>query len=108
MSLHDLCTNAVKYGALTNESGRVAISWAIDDGLFVFSWQESGGPDVVKPKRTGFGSRMIERVLAAEFGAAIQLSYPVTGIAMSASGPADLIIGEDKRILEEKWKFEVG
>ena len=61
--LHELATNAVKYGALSNDTGRVAIDWTVDrdegDPLFTLTWRESGGPPVVEPESTGFGSRLI-------------------------------------------------
>ncbi len=63
--LHELTTNAVKYGALSNEKGRVSLRWGADEieGVrqFRLRWQESGGPPVKPPARAGFGSRLIER-----------------------------------------------
>lgn len=63
--LHELATNAVKYGALANAQGRVCLHWEIDapQSYATFRWQESGGPPVVPPKRKGFGSLLIERSL---------------------------------------------
>jgi PAS domain S-box-containing protein len=70
MVLHELATNAVKYGALSNDSGKVEISWEPawkDDGRqLMFLWRETGGPPVVEPKRRGFGSSLIERALEGE------------------------------------------
>ena len=67
--LHELATNAVKYGALSNETGLVSLTWRIDeiDGLpqFRLRWQESGGPPVVPPSRRGFGSRLIQRTFSS-------------------------------------------
>ena len=61
MCLHELATNAVKYGALSNGSGRIHVGWQCQDGATVrLSWQESGGPPVAPPTRKGFGSRLIE------------------------------------------------
>jgi two-component sensor histidine kinase len=63
--LHELATNAVKYGALSNAAGRVSLSWRVDEieGVrqFRLRWQESGGPPVTAPSRSGFGSRLIAR-----------------------------------------------
>ena len=62
--LHELATNAVKYGALSQEQGRVEVEWT-DDGTFLrLSWRETGGPAVKIPTRKGFGTRLIERGLA--------------------------------------------
>ena len=57
--VHEMATNAVKYGALSNETGQVMVSWHLDDGRFQFVWQERGGPIVEKPANKGFGSRLI-------------------------------------------------
>ena len=74
MLLHELGTNAVKYGALSTPRGRIAVVWEkVDESgrnLVVLRWQESGGPKVVEPARRGFGSRLIESVLKAEQGSA--------------------------------------
>jgi two-component sensor histidine kinase len=84
MALHELCTNSVKYGALGSDDGTVSISWSAeqttDGGTFRFVWVEKDGPAVVPPSRTGFGSRMIERMLASEINGEIELLYPSTGV----------------------------
>jgi PAS domain S-box-containing protein len=65
MVLHELATNAVKYGALSNESGRVQLDWELDDRSrsVRLCWRESGGPPVTPPERKGFGSKLIEKSL---------------------------------------------
>jgi two-component sensor histidine kinase len=67
MALHELATNAVKYGALSNATGTVRVDWTIreegDGRKLQLSWEERGGPPVVPPKRKGFGSRLIEASL---------------------------------------------
>jgi PAS domain S-box-containing protein len=72
MALHELATNAIKYGALSNESGRVSVSWDLMPGdeaqRLKFVWRESGGPPVKLPERKGFGSVLIERALQRELG----------------------------------------
>lgn len=84
MALHELATNAIKYGALSVPEGRVAIEWSIkrEDGerrLF-FCWGEHDGPPVTPPTRTGFGTRMIERVLRRHVRGDAAIHYPVTGV----------------------------
>ena len=73
LALHELATNATKYGALSTEGGRVHLTWSVleKDGVrtFHFTWQETGGPAVVPPTMTGFGSILIERSLAGYFKA---------------------------------------
>lgn len=83
MGLHELTTNAVKYGALTTEKGRVDVSWSVDhkDGRRYarLVWSESGGPRVAPPTRKGFGTRLIERGLATDLGGA-RLDYRPEGL----------------------------
>ena len=60
MLIHELCTNAVKYGALSLESGRVSLDWAVDDnGILMLQWQEEGGPQVTEPVRKNIGNAVI-------------------------------------------------
>lgn len=92
--LHELATNAVKYGALSNESGRVALSWRIDeiDGVpqFRLRWQESGGPPVVPPTRRGFGSRLIQRTFTAAQGRA-DSAYLPAGLVFTLDAPLEAL-----------------
>ena len=70
MALHELATNAVKYGALSNGDGRVSIAWErqCQANRVKLVWQESGGPKVCPPKQKGFGSHLIERAFAGQLG----------------------------------------
>ena len=90
MALHELCTNAAKYGALSAESGCVALSWSIEHGTpprLHLRWQESGGPPVVAPSRRGFGSMMIERALAAELQGQVRLAFQPEGLLCTIDAP---------------------
>jgi two-component sensor histidine kinase len=80
MALHELATNAAKYGALSNEEGRVRIAWAREGADLTLSWIESGGPPVAPPSRSGFGSRLIERSLAHDLGAAASIDFRPDGV----------------------------
>jgi PAS domain S-box-containing protein len=80
MALHELGTNAVKYGALSVEGGRVSIGWAEENGRLRLEWRESGGPPVEAPSRRGFGSRLIERGLAADLGGTAALHFEPAGL----------------------------
>ncbi len=85
MTLHELCTNAVKYGALSKDNGKVTITWkivkskAIQRSL-VFRWAEKDGPVVVKPSIRGFGTKLIERNLTSEIGGTVKMSFAKTGV----------------------------
>ncbi|HEX8064126.1 MAG TPA: HWE histidine kinase domain-containing protein [Allosphingosinicella sp.] len=91
MAIHELCTNAVKYGALSNDSGRVSVLWEVtDDGSarrLRLRWRESGGPAVTPPDRRGFGTRMIERALAAELGGSARIEFLPEGICCAVEAP---------------------
>jgi two-component sensor histidine kinase len=90
MALHELGTNAIKYGALSNANGRIDISWqggVANSALFQFRWQEKGGPLVVQPSRTGFGSRLIDRVIEGDFGGRAELNYEALGVTFTVTAP---------------------
>ncbi len=81
MALHELGTNAVKYGALSAASGRVAISWTLSEaGEAELVWRERGGPPVVTPERQGFGSRLLKSGLAADLGGGAALDFDPLGV----------------------------
>jgi two-component sensor histidine kinase len=84
LAVNELATNAVKYGALSVETGEVFIAWRVgrpqSDDAFRLEWTESGGPAVVKPLRHGFGSRLVERVMAQKFHGTVELDYRPEGL----------------------------
>ena len=83
MVLHELATNAMKYGALSTKAGRVHISWTLndDDGHKVhMSWKETGGPAVEPPTKTGFGSKLIEQSMEFELGGGAQFLFETAGL----------------------------
>lgn len=84
--LHELATNAHKYGALSTPDGRVGLHWAVRDGMLELDWQESGGPVVAPPSRRGFGTALIARSLKAEGGSAVP-SYGADGVGWRLAIP---------------------
>lgn len=82
LAFHELATNAAKYGALSREGGVVSIRWhgSRDSPRFKLQWREEGGPDVVVPTRRGFGSKLIERLLAAELNGEVRLDFAPSGL----------------------------
>lgn len=84
LAVHELCTNAVKYGALSVDDGHVQITWGPDpgraDGQFFFEWRESGGPPVSPPSRKGFGTSLIQRGIARELGGKAEIDYARDGL----------------------------
>jgi PAS domain S-box-containing protein len=84
MGLHELATNAAKYGALSTPDGKVSVTWRIDRSshhhVVEIVWRETGGPAVVVPSRRGFGSNMLETGLARELGGAVTLDFAPDGL----------------------------
>jgi len=80
MGLHELATNATKYGALSCPDGRVTVRWVGDGESLLIDWEESGGPAVTPPTKKGFGSRLLERLLTSELGAEPTLDYAPDGL----------------------------
>ena len=93
IALHELATNAVKYGAFSNDAGSILIAWTIEPtpeegDRLVLRWQEKDGPPVTAPSRKGFGTRVIERGLAHELGGTVHLDYRADGVACTINFPA--------------------
>jgi PAS domain S-box-containing protein len=89
MGLHELATNAIKYGALSNATGNVAVKWTIEGSTpaqLNVKWTESGGPPVSRPTRKGFGSRLIERSLAHDLNGNAQIDFRVEGVVCTITG----------------------
>jgi PAS domain S-box-containing protein len=86
MALHELCTNATKYGAFSNESGSVELRWKIYGDKVHVLWRELGGPPVTKPSRRGFGSVMIERALS-DVGGKAEMAFVPSGLVCELDIP---------------------
>ena len=79
--LHELATNAVKYGALSDHRGRVSVAWSLPgDDRLALTWQETGGPPVSQPSRTGFGSRLIASSLSRQLEGEVEFDYAAAGL----------------------------
>ncbi|MBY0299946.1 MAG: PAS domain S-box protein [Methylobacterium sp.] len=87
MALHELGTNAVKYGALSVPDGQVAIAWSLEGCALTLRWRESGGPPVSPPTRTGFGSRLIGQSLARDLDGTVTLDYAPEGVVCTIRAP---------------------
>jgi len=93
MALHELATNAAKYGALSNPGGRITIRWRLhgDPAQFTFEWIERGGPPVVPPAATGFGSSLLKRALAGQLGAEVAMDFAPGGLICRIAAPASVL-----------------
>jgi two-component sensor histidine kinase len=93
LAINELATNASKYGALSERTGMVDVSWSRDeagaDPAFVFVWREKNGPPVVAPSREGFGTRVIKTSLADDFGGTVTLDYAPTGFVCTLTAPLE-------------------
>ena len=91
MAVHELATNAARYGALSNGSGEVHLTWMVNQTsmtpLLLMRWEEKGGPAVKPPSRKGFGSRLIERSLAHDLNGEVRIEYAPTGLVCSVEAP---------------------
>jgi PAS domain S-box-containing protein len=89
MALHELCTNAIKHGALSTDTGRVDVEWSVSDAperAFRLDWRERDGPAVSAPSRKGFGLRLIEHGLAHEFGGRVTIDFAPPGLICTIEG----------------------
>ncbi|MBR0819909.1 CheR family methyltransferase [Bradyrhizobium liaoningense] len=91
LALHELATNALKYGAMSQPTGRIEISWRIEEGTepaeLVFEWRERGGPRVTLPPRKGFGTELLERTLAFEFKGQTTMAFNPAGLQCTITIP---------------------
>ena len=87
LGLHELGTNASKYGALHNHDGLISLEWSTANDVFRLIWEERGGPPVQNPTRIGFGSRIIERALASYFNGKTEIIYHPTGVVFTLEAP---------------------
>jgi two-component system CheB/CheR fusion protein len=88
MAIHELASNAAKYGALSKPTGVLSVTWQIENGLLNFSWVETGGPPISKPpSRRGFGTTLIERTLSHEFDATVKREFSSSGLKCSIAMP---------------------
>lgn len=98
LALHELATNAVKYGALSTAGGCIDFSWSLSKGRgpreLTATWREIDGPRVNPPTRAGFGTRLIERGLAADLNGEVRIDYPADGVVCTIRARLD---SEDDR-----------
>jgi PAS domain S-box-containing protein len=87
LALHELATNAGKYGALSVDVGSVDVGWRANGGIFAMSWTERNGPPVSQPERRGFGSTVIESMAKRTVGGEVQLDYAPSGLMWGLTCP---------------------
>lgn len=90
LCLHELTTNAIKYGALSQKDGSVDVVWSMSEEaspVFSLDWIETGGPAVVEPKRQGYGTKYVRSALTSVLGAAPVITFAPSGLSCHAAGP---------------------
>jgi PAS domain S-box-containing protein len=93
MTLHELATNAMKYGALSAEGGQVAVSWRAEAGILRLAWEESGGPPVAGPPLDGgFGTRMVDATVQGQLGGTVTRHWRPEGLACELALPLERIL----------------
>lgn len=89
LALHELVTNAAKYGALSVESGRVKMTWELQPGRLKLSWVESNGPKVIRPNHCGYGMRVVMAGIEGQLGGVVNFDWNPDGMRCSMSVPYD-------------------
>jgi PAS domain S-box-containing protein len=109
LAVHELATNAVKYGSLSAPDGKVHVMWAVtagaDQPALLVEWVESGGPPVKKPERQGFGSKLIQRGLAQQLGGEIKLDFVPTGIRCVITFPISTMASDQSDADETRERY---
>ncbi|MEF2546517.1 HWE histidine kinase domain-containing protein [Aurantimonas sp. E1-2-R+4] len=94
LALHELATNAAKYGSLSVADGTVKISWSIAE-KFELIWREIGGPTVVEPRHAGFGTLITQKMTSRGLGGAVEMNYAPAGVVWKLVAPKDAVIACD-------------
>ena len=105
LALHELATNAGKYGALSVDTGHVDVGWRLEGDIFMMSWTERNGPPVSPPARDGFGSTVVGSMVERSVGGAVELNYAPSGLIWRVTCPAANALEPEKRRLTE-GKFD--
>lgn len=96
MALHELCTNALKYGALSNLNGLIVLEWKIqrsdDENTFQINWMERGGPAVLQPEKYGLGHAIIGKMAASSVGGHVEQTYLSQGLLWTLYAPVDEVV----------------
>jgi PAS domain S-box-containing protein len=93
LALHELCTNAAKYGALSTDTGRVDVGWGTDGDTLTISWTERDGPPVSRPKQHGFGTTVMKAMVERSLDGKVDLDYAPSGVVWRLTCPAANALG---------------
>ncbi|MFC1456098.1 sensor histidine kinase [Microvirga arabica] len=109
LAIHEMATNAVKYGSLSVPDGKVHVMWAVTSGSappsLLVEWVESGGPTVKQPERQGFGTKLIQRGLAQQLGGEIKLDFAPTGVRCVITFPIATLMTDADEATETRQRY---
>lgn len=87
LALHELATNAAKYGALSEGGGTIEVRWTAEADTLTLVWRENGGPPVVQPAGSGFGTRLLQRAVASDLGGTVAINFAPAGLVCTIVAP---------------------
>lgn len=109
LAIHEMATNAVKYGSLSVPDGKVHVMWAVTAGTvppsLLVEWTESGGPTVKQPERQGFGTKLIQRGLAQQLGGEIKLDFAPAGVRCVITFPIETMMADADDAGETRQRY---
>lgn len=109
LAVHELATNASKYGSLASADGKVNVMWAaatsLNPPVLIVEWVESGGPPVTPPKRQGFGTKLIQRGLAQQLGGEIKLAFNPDGVRCVITFPINNVMVDDGQAESDEERY---
>jgi len=109
LAIHEMATNAVKYGSLSVPDGKVHVMWALTSGgappSLLVEWVETGGPLVKKPERQGFGTKLIQRGLAQQLGGEIKLDFAPAGVRCVITFPNATMVTDADESTETRQRY---
>ncbi|HSR00891.1 MAG TPA: PAS domain S-box protein [Sphingomicrobium sp.] len=91
LALHELATNAAKYGALSTDHGKIEINWEVNGGALTMVWRERDGPVVAEPETSGFGTRLLKQAVARDWGGTVSIDFCPPGLVCTISAPLERI-----------------
>jgi two-component sensor histidine kinase/DNA-binding response OmpR family regulator len=106
LALHELVTNAAKYGSLSNESGQVKVTWQMQPGKLQLVWVESGGPTIKQPSRRGYGTRVVKAGIEGQLGGLVEFDWQPAGLRCTVLVPHDDKPDTANRVMLERRSIE--
>ena len=103
LAIHELATNAGKYGALSVDAGRVDVCWHVDGAAFAMTWSECDGPPVSPPERRGFGSTVIDTMVKQTLNGEVRLDYAASGVVWNLACPAANVL--ERNAVNKNWEL---